>query len=276
MNIKVTTITPKMAAEFLKCVSPEKQRNVQGSLVDVYASAMRNDMWVLTHQGIAFNTAGELCDGQHRMQAVVKSGKTIKMVVTTGIEETQNGVHTFDAIDRGVVRKIADQLKVRHGIKNANHVASACRTIGVICLRTNFRASVENTVLIYDRFSKDINAAVSGMISSPASMRLASIEGTLAFCHRVFPAQIEKFIDAFSTGENIKNGDPAFALRSHILKSTKKIYGNLGGHEKQVALCAMHHVLGTQVKQVKDTYSGLDFFADKQTRIVEEVRSILS
>jgi hypothetical protein len=277
MNIKVMTVTPKMAAEFLKKVDIAKQRKLSERLVDTYAQTMRNGKWVLTHQGIAFDKNGNLCDGQHRMQAVVKSGVTIQVIVSTDVDEMQKGVFTFDAIDRGVPRSIGDQLNVRHGIKNANIVAAACRCIGIICKRTMYKATVENTLSVYERFGDNVEYCVSALHSTPA-LRNASIIGTLAFCQRAMHKQVTPFIDSVSSGENICAGDPAYTLRNFVLSggSHGAGAGVLGRGERQTALAAMRYVLGEKVKQLKLTSSGLDFFADKQSRTVEELRVILS
>ena len=58
MNCKVETITPKTATEYLKFVTPEKQRKLSRAVVESYAKAMSLGNWVLTHQGIAFDDAG--------------------------------------------------------------------------------------------------------------------------------------------------------------------------------------------------------------------------
>ena len=275
MNIKVMTITPKLASEFLKNVVIEKQRKLSERLVDTYAQTMRNGKWVLTHQGIAFDKNGNLCDGQHRMQGVVKSGVTIQCIVSTDVDEMQNGVFTFDAIDRGVPRSIGDQLNVRHGIKNANLVAASCRIIGLICLRTIYRATVENTLTIYDKYGSEIDYGIKSF--NLAALKKSSIIGTLAFCQRAMPKQVIPFIDAVASGENISSGDPAFALRNFILSGAVKNGGVLGHGERQSAVAAMHYVMGKRIKILANsTSAGLDFFADKQPRIVEEIRTILS
>jgi hypothetical protein len=56
----------------------------------------------MTHQGIAFDEFGNLIDGQHRLHAIVKSGKTITCLVSFGVH-----VDAVSVIDRGLRRSSA-------------------------------------------------------------------------------------------------------------------------------------------------------------------------
>lgn len=276
MNIKIMKVTPKMAAEFLKSVDIEKQRKLSDRLVDTYAQTMRNGKWVLTHQGIAFDKNGNLCDGQHRMQGVVKSGVTIDVMVSTEVDEVQNGVFTFDAIDRGAGRTIGDQLNVRHGIKNASLVAASCRIIGVICVRNTYRATVENTLAIYEKFGTQVEYCVNAFLATPI-LRKSPIVGTLAFCQKAMPKQMPDLIESVASGENICSGDPAYTLRNFILSGgASRGNGVLGAGERNCAMACKHFVLNQKVKTLKTTSAGLDFFADKIPRTVEEIRVMLN
>lgn len=55
---------------------------------------MRRGDWLVTHQGIAFDTRGVLVDGQHRLGAVVEADVTVKIAVFTDVEPD-----TFDVLD---------------------------------------------------------------------------------------------------------------------------------------------------------------------------------
>jgi len=64
MRTEVMSVTPDMAAKWLTQNSGS-QRTVSRHTVDKYAADMAAGMWELTHQAIAFNTTGDLVDGQH-------------------------------------------------------------------------------------------------------------------------------------------------------------------------------------------------------------------
>lgn len=108
MQTKIVNVTPEMAARWLKCNT--SNRNLRRTQVAHFAHDMENGTWEDTHQGIAFYDDGTLADGQHRLHAVVKSGKTIKFHVTNGLPKTAGLV-----IDQSVRRMAHDAIRIAGG-----------------------------------------------------------------------------------------------------------------------------------------------------------------
>lgn len=79
ITFTLTEITPEIAAEML--LHNEGNRKQSRSDIANLAKDMADGRFRLTHQAIAFDKAGNLIDGQHRLQAVVKSGVTVWMYV---------------------------------------------------------------------------------------------------------------------------------------------------------------------------------------------------
>lgn len=94
MNTKVLLVTPDMASNWL--TMNKNNRKVLKERVREYAQAMLAGRWSLTHQGIAFDTAGNLLDGQHRLMAIVMAGIPIEMNVTFGVEHKDGEVLEID------------------------------------------------------------------------------------------------------------------------------------------------------------------------------------
>lgn len=90
MKTKLQKITPAMAEKWLATPNT-KNRKLRQRTVEAFAADMRRGKWHITHQGIAFDEAGNLLDGQHRLAAIVKSGCTIEMLVTTGLPQSSGG-----------------------------------------------------------------------------------------------------------------------------------------------------------------------------------------
>jgi hypothetical protein len=271
MNIKTTIekITPEKAANYLLTVDTSKQRPLKQSKVDNYAASMTHGHWVVTHQGIAFDEVGSLCDGQHRLQAVVKSGITIESLVTRGLVEKQNELFTFDAIDQGVKRHIGEQLHVRHGVTNANQTAAAAKKIVQLCSRKNPTMTVASTVAVLEYFGREIKLCHS-MLQTTAGMLRAPILGSASFCLRVGGDKVKSFIEQVGSGEGINKGDPALTFRRYAL-NYKLTGGNNNSLECAFCLCAMHAMIGSKIVQIKHTLRGLDFFCDKQPRVVKVI-----
>lgn len=106
LKTTVETITPKIAREWLNA-SNTRNRNLSPKKVSLYADDMSKGRWTLNHQGIAFYSNGELADGQHRLAAVIKSGKSVKMMVTRGLPVTVGA-----DIDRHRARNEADAIRI--------------------------------------------------------------------------------------------------------------------------------------------------------------------
>ena len=271
MQMTIEKITPAIAAAYLETVDTNKQRPLKQKKIDDYAAAMTHGHWVITHQGIAFDDDGNLCDGQHRLHAVIKSGVTIETQVTRNLVQKQNDLFTFDAIDQGVKRHIGEQLHVRHGIKNANQTAAAAKVIAQLCTNRSLVMTVANTLGVLQYFQKEIYEA-HVMLKPTSGMLRAPIFGSCSFALRVGGDPVKEFVQKIGSGENIKRGDPAFAFRQYAL-NYKIVSGGYGRGALQLACltCAMHSMIGSEIKQIKHTKRGLDFFADKQPRVVKAI-----
>lgn len=75
----VMDISPATAAEWLG--RNTHNRKLIDSHVRRLANAMQRGDWKLTKDGVSFDTNGILQDGQHRLTAICKSGKTISLRV---------------------------------------------------------------------------------------------------------------------------------------------------------------------------------------------------
>lgn len=103
MTTMIMDITPAQATEFLRL--NHANRPIRRSWVDRLTNIIERGEWMLTHQGIAITSDNRLLDGQHRLKAIVASGKTVKMNVAFDCDP-----ETFTVIDGGVRRSISDQL----------------------------------------------------------------------------------------------------------------------------------------------------------------------
>jgi hypothetical protein len=99
----VKQVSPELATRWLE--GNTHNRTLKQWLVDRFVRDMQADRWQLTHQGIAFDVDEVLIDGQHRLWAVVLSGKTVPMRVFFN-----EPIETMMAVDTGVSRSNFDVL----------------------------------------------------------------------------------------------------------------------------------------------------------------------
>jgi hypothetical protein len=108
-------ITPARAKAFLE---RNKNRKMRRSYAEFLTNAMRDGQFRVTHQGVAFTRAGDLIDGQHRLQAVIESATSQWMLVVCGLDND-----IFDVIDCGTPRTLSERLKKD---LSSTQIASTC------------------------------------------------------------------------------------------------------------------------------------------------------
>jgi hypothetical protein len=98
-------ITPELAGEWLKLNTLNRPKKLQK--IALYADDMKDGHWPRTGATICFSKSGRLLDGQNRLQAIVDSGATIRVLVVWGLADD-----IFDVIDGGARRTASDVLVI--------------------------------------------------------------------------------------------------------------------------------------------------------------------
>jgi hypothetical protein len=93
-------ITPEIAAKYL-------QDHIVTSGHNRFCEAIKNKSWLLTHQGIAFDTQGALIDGRLRLNAIIEANTAVKMLVFRGLDPSSKY-----GIDGGIRRDSADVYRL--------------------------------------------------------------------------------------------------------------------------------------------------------------------
>jgi len=104
----VELIDPETAIDYLGM--NKNNRQVSKKAVKFFAQLMKDGKWELNHQGIAFDVAGRLIDGQHRLEAIVEAEISVEMYVWRDLP-----THTFATIDSGAVRRADHLLHIQGG-----------------------------------------------------------------------------------------------------------------------------------------------------------------
>lgn len=105
MRTEIIVVTPEMAKKWL--LENTGNRKIRMSHVRFLIDCLQRGEWIKTHQGIAFDNAGRLLDGQHRLTAISISGISAEMMVTFDADPD-----TFAAIDSGLKRSYAEILRI--------------------------------------------------------------------------------------------------------------------------------------------------------------------
>lgn len=105
-RVEIVDVTPDMAQRLLN-TSNHGNRKIRPAVVNKYARAMSAGDWRFSPEAISISKTGRLLNGQHRMSAVVASGRTIRFMFALGFDDD-----VFEVLDRGVARTAADALKI--------------------------------------------------------------------------------------------------------------------------------------------------------------------
>jgi len=275
MKTTIETITPQFAIDILENHNP-LNRNVSENVVQAYANDMKNERWLLTHQGIAFDVNGNLVDGQHRLWAVVFSGKEVLMNVTRGlpVSETKNGIEmkTMDAMDNGFRRQTGQQMQLAHGIKNGSQVAAACRGISSMVLigAGEKRISTTNSLYIYKEYGNDIQEIILGLTSRK---RVQHVLAPLAMYHHGEPEKAAKFRNQFNSMEGMH---PAVLAYIQYLERHYRVGETMQAmNAMSEAILAFHHDKNIKIIRSGET-KGREFivgmFPSLNKRIADQIK----
>ncbi len=201
LHASVVDVSPEMAAKWLE-KNHINNRPIAWRRVEAFSNDMRAGAWVLHHQAVAFGKDGTLLDGQHRLQAVVMSGCTVKMLV---VRNDSGDFH--DPIDRGEKRTTA----MLTGL-NAR-VVGACNLLRMLeqGYYTPTPMTVNEAVEAFERYKplfEKLNEQCAGYYKAHSGV-IAAVIWTMPTAEAKTMARLRQVL----SGEMIKRGDPAFAFR---------------------------------------------------------------
>ncbi len=218
LHFQVCEVTPVLAADWLK--RNRKNRKLKTPTLEAYARDMRNGDWYLTHQGIAFDDAGNLIDGQHRLEAIVRSKKSINLFVSAGWPSTIGKARTMDAVDRGANRSLADQLHLQHGLplKEAGRVVQIANSIGAMASGgSRVRKSSTACVLaVFEAYAAEIKFVLANPIIT-RGVGSATVASVIVLARAAWPDKTDDFLTRLKTGENLIRGNAILELRNWLM-----------------------------------------------------------
>jgi hypothetical protein len=285
MNIetKYQIITPAMARQWLE-KSNTKNRPMKEETVMAFARDMKSGNWLRTHQGIAFDADGRLLDGQHRLAAIVRSGVTIEMLVTTGLPSTVEGkaITTMDAVDRGVPRSIADQLALSHGLKNPKLIVSTATIIAGLCHYSRLRKVTMVQILkVIELFQGGIDYALAARARSPFKpLCKSNVVGAIAFAWMADRAAVETFQEGLLTGANLQPTSPVLKLRNFLISDNVLQIPPGKSSDLALANLTLQALWLVKTNTVQDRlelkYDGAEYFRKLNVGLVDHVKALMA
>ena len=210
-------VTPSLAAELL-ALNMQYNRPVSQPLVKKYACLMQSGEWVVSSP-IEFTKEGVLINGQHRLSAVIASGRAQPFSFLMGHEQK-----TAEVMDQGKNRSASDILFMRNVKLGRRHVA-IIRTLHLVALgyKSHYVLSpptIASLCEIYEerlRFCTTHSNKQNAIQNAPVFSAVA-----LAYPHENHDRLLD-FLECWHTG-TVKHGvedNPAILLRSVYFSSNK-------------------------------------------------------
>lgn len=211
INVFVDMITAADAKKLLE--RNKNNRKMTSSARQRYTRSMSNDKWSVTADMIAFDHAGILINGQHRLQAIVDSEKSIECVIGCNIPFNVQQ-------DRGVKRTIAQNIYMaREELGFVNPYLYDKRLVQMCSfLLTRMRKSGNDTETVVDFMKtnqRKLEEFANVMLDDRYTKILEGINSAsflgatfCAYMNGVDLVFLSKIRDVVATGQyNIKDGD---------------------------------------------------------------------
>ena len=253
IETKVESIGPATAKVYLESAAPNRKLNRRA--IGRYVHAMKGGGWRVTHQGIAFNEQGQLIDGQHRLTAVIESGKTVQMNVSRYSANAPMSV-----LDSGVSRSVGDRVQIAGTIPAHSH-----RIVSVLnaMLIAETGATPADTLqpheieALYGQENDSINFALTAFGSGRTKHWNAIVCAAFAYCSVIDPASVAKLAESVREKAGYKKGSAAHAFVVALTDGKLSAQGGAVRIET-MAKCLWlirQHIEGKPVQRLKTTAS---------------------
>lgn len=227
VRAKETVITPAVAAGWLQKMAPN--RHVNEKAVDRYAADMRAGRWQSNGCTIVMGKSGQILDGQHRLRAIVKADEPVSMIVVSGVDD-----EAFATIDTGRPRSVSDVLAVM-GYPSSLQLAAVARMSLVYQDTGEFNItpltiSNQQVLAVATSRAEEFNVAINAV--RPTVRILKGSSGVWSVLWMAFgkidPLDRDSFFEGMSTGVNLQDDSPVFALRRLLLERATSKHGTRG------------------------------------------------
>lgn len=223
----IVNVTPSLAESLL--TRNTKNRAYSNSAVKKYTTAMEAGEWVYDGSPLTFDRNGALINGQHRLMALFKSGKTLLFKIEIGYNP-----EVFLTMDIGKVRSGSDILTIS-GVKNSGIASSTANFVfnfsrNVVGsdsnqFRNNGLLNLSHTQLVrFYNSNKSIGESIDFCLDVKKKMG-RNFKSIVPFYfltgfHFLFSQknkeEADTFIFKFITGENLTMDSPIYVLRKRL------------------------------------------------------------
>ena len=222
LSSHIMDISPSVAAEML--TRNHENRPIDKGRVTHLREAIQRGEWLVSHQGIAFAgswTDSRLLDGQHRLEAIRQSGRTVPVLVFENVP-----VETFSVMDTGRSRTAATVLAMQ-GERDASLLAAAIRHIHLFKTMPDAEWKGQSSrltnaqVLTFLEANREKVAEACGIarLMSKDRLIIPTAAAVGYFTTREASPGVDQvsWVQGVTTGADLSPGDPRLALRNALI-----------------------------------------------------------
>lgn len=222
MNISIETITPQAASEILAHSMSKGfvNRPLAKKTIEAYAQDMKMGKWQFNGDPIRISPYGELLDGQHRLQAIIRTGLPQEILVARGIEKD-----TFTTIDRGRTRTLSDLLYIDGHTRYTSRLSPAAKAIYQYLIHGQYATKIPNlhvdiiraVVGIYEKRILEAAEFHERFMNRPL-ITCSVMTSLFVFFNIVSSSDVFDFFEGLLGGANLSENDPRFLARNRLLE----------------------------------------------------------
>jgi len=206
-----------MAEEWLGTMGPNRRLNEAN--VARLEMDMTKSNWFDNGDPIRFDRKGRLRDGQHRLQALVRAGKTFSFHVIRNLDEK-----ALQIVDTGKQRSFGDILAMREGAQAVNpslarKIAATAKMIwhydhGSILSsgQAVSHSELELTLRKHHELPRAVETVAEGSVQPHAVLAFV-----YALAVEIAPRKARQWLTQVQEGESLRKGMPAYELRSILI-----------------------------------------------------------
>ena len=218
-------VDPDIASMFLK-LNINRNRHLSSVHVDRFSNAMELGQYHPTGNPILFDLEENMCDGQHRLNAVIKYGKPIRLQLGYGATPEQ-----IQCVDSGRCRNLVDKAKMA-GLdptplpKKVESVRAHLAKIYCFYeqgfeefVRRKGHSRVDETPFVIDYIRNHLQSTTEAAIET-YKMGEFGTPSLLGFCYYTIVKKYgdvgREFFKQLFTGANLEEGSPILALSKKL------------------------------------------------------------
>lgn len=216
---EIVLMTPERASDLLTKNTHNRRMNV--SHVNALVAIIKRGKWQFNGDAIRVSVSGVLLDGQHRLEAIVRSETALQTVLVTNLPD-----EVFTTIDTGARSRGSGDVLGIAGENIPNDLSAACNRM---IAWTRYR---DPSASIYKNFST-VDEVISILENNPDLRAGVQFASGSAFCRRYMPRSLAaicytlfsrehqkntiEFFNHLETGAGLASDSPVLALRNRLI-----------------------------------------------------------